>query len=122
MAAGIKPPGNFIYESATWSDTLQCWLFLQRHASEQSYEETADEHRGTDMVLSCSVDFKDTGVSRVRYLNPTRGFSSFKFVLNTDDQIILALKCEENTGKIATYIMAFTLDGRSSCQRPRLVM
>lgn len=111
-AAGIKPPGYFIHESAAWSDTLQRWFFLPRRASHERYTETEDERRGTDMVLSCSPDFKDIGVSRVGELNPTHGFSSFKFVPNTDDQIILALKSEEDAGKIATYIMAFTLDGR----------
>lgn len=111
-AAGIEPPGYFIHESAAWSDTLQRWFFLPRRASQERYEETADERRGTNMVLSCSPDFKDIRVSRVGELNPTHGFSSFKFVPNTDDQIILALKSEEDAGKIATYIMAFTLDGR----------
>lgn len=101
-----------IHESAAWSDTLQRWFFLPRHASSERYEETADERRGTNLVLSCSPDFNDIKVSRVGVLNPTHGFSSFKFVPNTDDQIILALKSEEDAGKIATYIMAFTLDGR----------
>lgn len=111
-AAGIEPPGYFIHESAAWSDTLQRWFFLPRRASQERYEETADERRGTNMVLSCSPDFKVIHVSRVGELNPTHGFSSFKFIPNTDDQIILALKSEEDAGKIATYIMAFTLDGR----------
>ncbi|XP_069005150.1 soluble calcium-activated nucleotidase 1 isoform X2 [Embiotoca jacksoni] len=111
-AAGIEPPGYFIHESAAWSDTLQHWFFLPRRSSKERYEETADERRGTNLVLSCSPDFKDIKVSRVGPLDPTHGFSSFKFVPNTDDQIILALKSEEDAGKIATYIMAFTLDGR----------
>ncbi|KAM9394316.1 soluble calcium-activated nucleotidase 1 [Pholidichthys leucotaenia] len=111
-AAGIEPPGYFIHESAAWSDTLQRWFFLPRRASMERYEETADERRGTNLVLSCSPDFKDIKVSQVGPLIPTHGFSSFKFVPNTDDQIILALKSEEDAGKIATYITAFTLDGR----------
>ncbi|XP_031601928.1 soluble calcium-activated nucleotidase 1 isoform X1 [Oreochromis aureus] len=111
-AAGIEQPGYLIHESAAWSDTLQRWFFLPRRASSERYEETADERRGTNLVLSCSPDFNDIKVSRVGVLNPTHGFSSFKFVPNTDDQIILALKSEEDAGKIATYIMAFTLDGR----------
>uniref|UniRef100_A0A096MG43 Soluble calcium-activated nucleotidase 1 n=1 Tax=Poecilia formosa TaxID=48698 RepID=A0A096MG43_POEFO len=111
-AAGIEPPGYFIHESAAWSDTLQRWFFLPRRASKERYEETADERRGTNLVLSCSPDFKDIKVSRVGPHNPTHGFSSFKFIPNTDDQIILALKSEEDAGKIATYITAFTLDGR----------
>ncbi|XP_047426774.1 soluble calcium-activated nucleotidase 1-like isoform X2 [Mugil cephalus] len=111
-AAGIEPPGYFIHESAAWSNTLQRWFFLPRRASKECYEEVADEHRGTNLVLSCSPDFKDIIISRVGPLNPTHGFSSFKFVPQTNDQIILALKSEEDDGKIATYIMAFTLDGQ----------
>ncbi|XP_029945296.1 soluble calcium-activated nucleotidase 1 isoform X2 [Salarias fasciatus] len=111
-AAKIIPPGYFIHESAAWSDNLQRWFFLPRRASNERYEETADERRGTNLVLSCSPNFEDVVVSRVGPLNPTHGFSSFKFVPNTDDQIILALKSEEDAGKIATYITAFTLDGR----------
>lgn len=111
-AAGIQPPGYLIHESAAWSDSLQRWFFLPRRASKERYEETADERRGTNLVLSCSPDFVDIIVSRVGELNPTHGFSSFKFVPNTDDQIVLALKSEEDAGTIASYIMAFTLDGR----------
>ncbi|XP_053708485.1 soluble calcium-activated nucleotidase 1 isoform X2 [Synchiropus splendidus] len=111
-AAGIKPPGYLIHESAAWSDTLQRWFFLPRRASMERYEEVADERRGTNLALTSSADFKDIKVSRIGSLNPTHGFSSFKFVPNTDDQIILALKSEEDAGKIATYILAFTLDGR----------
>ncbi|XP_019957403.1 soluble calcium-activated nucleotidase 1 isoform X2 [Paralichthys olivaceus] len=110
-AAGIEPPGYLIHESAAWSDNLQRWFFLPRRASTDRYEETADERRATNLALSCSPDFKDIVVARVGPLNPTHGFSSFKFVPNTDDQIILALKSEEDAEKVATYIMAFTLDG-----------
>uniref|UniRef100_A0A3P9MML9 Soluble calcium-activated nucleotidase 1 n=2 Tax=Oryzias latipes TaxID=8090 RepID=A0A3P9MML9_ORYLA len=111
-AIGIEPPGYLIHESAAWSDTLQRWFFLPRRESKERYEETADERRGTNLILSCSPDFKDIKASRVGSRNPTHGFSSFKFVPNTDDQIIVALKSEEDAGKIASYIMAFTLDGR----------
>ncbi|XP_051742012.1 soluble calcium-activated nucleotidase 1 [Ctenopharyngodon idella] len=111
-AAGISPPGYLIHESAAWSDTLQRWFFLPRRASSERYDETADERRGTNLMLSCSPNFQDIKVRNVGPLNPTHGFSSFKFVPNTDDQIIVALKSEEDAGKIATYIVAFTLDGR----------
>lgn len=63
-------------------------------------------------MLSSSADFTDIVVQQVGPLNPTHGFSSFKFIPNTDDQIIVALKSEEDAGRIATYILAFTLDGR----------
>ncbi|XP_006753505.1 PREDICTED: soluble calcium-activated nucleotidase 1, partial [Myotis davidii] len=89
-AAGIHPPGYLIHESACWSDALQRWFFLPRRASHERYR----------------------SVRRVGEVVPTHGFSSFKFVPNTDDQVIVALKSEEDGGKVATYIMAFTLDGR----------
>ncbi|XP_072240436.1 soluble calcium-activated nucleotidase 1b isoform X2 [Leuresthes tenuis] len=111
-AAGIEPPGYLIHESAAWSNRLQRWFFLPRRASHQHYEETADERRATNLLLSTPADFSDIKARRVGPLDPTHGFSSFKFIPDTDDQIILALKSEEDAGRIATYIIAFTLDGR----------
>lgn len=95
-----------------WSERLQRWFFLPRRASHERYDETADERRATNLMLSCPADFSFISVQRVGPLDPTHGFSSFKFVPDTDDQVIVALKSEEDAGKIATYIMAFTLDGR----------
>ncbi|XP_028308742.1 soluble calcium-activated nucleotidase 1b isoform X2 [Gouania willdenowi] len=111
-ATGIKPPGYLIHESAAWSEQLQRWFFLPRRASHERYEEIADEQRATNIVLSCHANFSHVTVQEVGPLNPTHGFSSFKFVPDTDDQIILALKSEEDAGYIASYITAFTLDGR----------
>ncbi|XP_029990632.1 soluble calcium-activated nucleotidase 1b isoform X2 [Sphaeramia orbicularis] len=111
-AAGIHPPGYLIHESAAWSERLQRWFFLPRRASHEHYEEIADERRATNLLLSCPADFSYITVRHVGPLNPTHGFSSFKFVPDTDDQIIVALKSEEDAGRIATYIIAFTLDGR----------
>ncbi|KAL4648644.1 soluble calcium-activated nucleotidase 1-like [Arapaima gigas] len=111
-AAGIVPPGYLIHESGAWSDSLQRWFFLPRRASRERYNEATDERCGTNLVLSCSADFLDITSTHVGQLLPTHGFSSFKFVPDTDDQIVLALKSEEGAGKLATYITAFTLDGR----------
>ncbi|KAM7009002.1 soluble calcium-activated nucleotidase 1b [Tautogolabrus adspersus] len=111
-ATGTQPPGYLIHESAAWSERLQRWFFLPRRASHEHYEETADERRATNLLLSCLADFSHITVRHVGPLNPTHGFSSFKFVPDTDDQIIVALKSEEDAGTIATYIIAFTLDGR----------
>lgn len=108
----IFPTGYLIHESAVWSERHQRWFFLPRRASHEHYEETADERRATNLLLSCPADFRHITTQRVGPLNPTHGFSSFRFVPNTDDQIILALKSEEDAGRIATYIIGFTLDGR----------
>ncbi|XP_053369666.1 soluble calcium-activated nucleotidase 1b isoform X2 [Clarias gariepinus] len=111
-AAGIKPPGYLIHESAVWSERRQRWYFLPRRASPERYEETADERRATNLLLTCTADFGHISTSRVGRLLPTHGFSAFRFVPKTNDHVILALKSEEDAGKIASYITAFTLDGR----------
>ncbi|CAN9509922.1 unnamed protein product [Ophioblennius macclurei] len=111
-AAGIKPPGYLIHESAAWSEQLQRWFFLPRRASHKRYEETADERRAANLILSSPPDFGLITAWHVGPFDPTHGFSSFKFVPGTDDKVIVALKSEEDDGKIATYIIGFTLDGR----------
>lgn len=53
--------------------------------------------------------------SQVRHIGeqlPTHGFSSFKFIPGTKERLIVALKSEEVKGQVATYIMAFTIDGK----------
>ncbi|KAG8565031.1 hypothetical protein GDO81_012678 [Engystomops pustulosus] len=111
-AAGIKPPGYLIHESAAWSDSLHSWFFLPRRASKERYSEQEDEQRGANILLRASPNFSDIKLSHVGAQNPTHGFSSFKFIPGTDDQIIVALKSEENKGEVATYITVFILDGR----------
>ncbi|XP_063816786.1 soluble calcium-activated nucleotidase 1 [Pseudophryne corroboree] len=111
-AAGIQPPGYLIHESAAWSDSLHSWFFLPRRASKERYSEVEDEQRGANILLRASADFSDIALSHVGTQIPTHGFSSFKFIPGTDDQIIVALKSEENKGQVATYITVFILDGR----------
>ncbi|KAJ7315898.1 hypothetical protein JRQ81_002060 [Phrynocephalus forsythii] len=118
--AGIKPPGYLIHESASWSERLQRWFFLPRRASHGRYNEQEDERRGTNLLLSSTPDFADITVSHVGDVIPTHGFSSFKFIPDTDDQIIVALKSEEDAGHVATYITAFTLDGRCLLPETRI--
>ena len=53
----------------------------------------------------------DIQTKRIGEVIATHGFSSFKFVPNSFDNMIVALKSEETKGKTASYIMAFNLDG-----------
>ncbi|KAM8947260.1 soluble calcium-activated nucleotidase 1 [Pelodytes ibericus] len=111
-AAGIQTPGYLIHESAAWSDSLQSWFFLPRRASHERYSEKEDEQRGSNILLRASPNFSKISMSHVGNLIPTHGFSSFKFIPGTDDQIIVALKSEEDSGRVSTYITVFILDGR----------
>ena len=100
-----------IHESGVWSDVHQSWFFLPRRASKLMYDETEDEHRATNLIVKCDSKFKKVSITTVGEVNPIRGFSSFKFVPDTKDNVIVALKTEEDRGNIATYISVFTLDG-----------
>ena len=100
-----------IHESGVWSDKHKQWFFLPRRASTEKYEETPDERRATNLMFRASNDFSKIHMSRIGPFSPTHGFSSFKFVPGTNDHVIVALKSEEDQGDIASYIIAFNLDG-----------
>ena len=110
--AGITQPGYLIHESANWSGVNKKWYFLPRRASKLKYDDNEDERRGTNMLLSCSEDFKACTRTLVGPINLTHGFSSFKFIPGTNEQKIIALKTEEVDGQINSYIMAFDVYGR----------
>jgi soluble calcium-activated nucleotidase 1 len=109
---GFLLPGYMIHESGVWSDLHDKWFFLPRRASKETYDEDSDERRGTNILFSTDEHFKNIEMSRVGPLNPTHGFSSFKFIPGTGDGLIVALKSEEDQAKaVASYITVFNLDG-----------
>ena len=79
-----------------------------------SYNDVEDERRATNLLISADEAFADIQVSTVGVLNPLRGFSSFKFVPHTRDSVIVAIKSEENKGKIASCILLKFLSVNSS--------
>lgn len=107
----MELPGYIIHESGMWSEVHKKWFFLPRRASRDKYEETADERRSTNLLFIADENFEDISVKTVGKYNPTHGFSSFKFVPGTEDTVIVALKSEESSGKIASYILAFNIQG-----------
>lgn len=109
--AGTTLPGYMIHESCVWSTVHQRWFFLPRRASKERYEELKDERRATNLMLTASEDFKTVELNRIGNINPTHGFSSFKFIPGTNHNVVVALKSEEDGDKKATYIMVFNIDG-----------
>jgi len=110
-ALNIRFPGYVIHESGGWSDTLNKWIFLPRRASTEQYHEKTDEKKGTNVILIANEDFSQIDVRHVGEIIPTHGFSSFKWIPGTDDQLMVALKSEEIEGKTASYLMVFDLQG-----------
>jgi soluble calcium-activated nucleotidase 1 len=111
-ACGINPPGYLIHESGCWSSVHNKWFFLPRRASHESYNDVDDEHRGTNLLITADNIFKHVEAKKITKLNVFRGFSSFKFIPGTNDQIIVALKSQETKGTISTYILSFDLNGK----------
>ncbi|XP_002741956.1 soluble calcium-activated nucleotidase 1-like [Saccoglossus kowalevskii] len=110
--AGCEWPGYMIFESGVWSEIHQRWFFLPRRASTEKYDELSDERRATNLLISCSEDFSNCNVRRIGALILTHGFSSFKFIPGTKDAVIVALKTEEDKGKISSYIHVFNINGQ----------
>uniref|UniRef100_A0A914KLV2 Soluble calcium-activated nucleotidase 1 n=1 Tax=Meloidogyne incognita TaxID=6306 RepID=A0A914KLV2_MELIC len=114
-AVGIKFPGYLIHESAQWSDVHKKWFFLPRRASNDTYSEDTDEHKGTNMLIMADENFTNIEATRIGSIGDgSRGFSAFQFLPGSDDQFIVALKSEERDGKaVASYLCFFRLsDGQ----------
>ncbi|CAI5453992.1 unnamed protein product [Caenorhabditis angaria] len=112
-AVGIESPGYMIHEAIQWSPIHRQWFFLPRRMSTEKYSEADDEHRGTNVMIIASEDFKTFRVVRVGSdEHKTRGFSAFQFIPNTHQNLILAIKSEERDGKpVASYASVFDVNG-----------
>ncbi|XP_064595592.1 soluble calcium-activated nucleotidase 1-like [Liolophura sinensis] len=110
-ACSTDYPGYLIHEAGVWSIVHQQWFFLPRRASMEAYEEVADERRASNILLVCNEHFENIEVRHIGVVNPTHGFSSFKFIPGSNDRLIIALKSMEDKGQIATFVLVFSVDG-----------
>lgn len=112
-AIGIEWPGYMIHESGAWSDVHRRWFFLPRRCSRERYNETRDEHMGCNFLISNDEAFQNIRAIELKRngVPSTHGYSSFKFLPTTNDEIIIALSTEELNGKTSTFISAFTVEG-----------
>ncbi|KAI6214625.1 hypothetical protein M3Y94_00290200 [Aphelenchoides besseyi] len=110
---GINFPGYMIHESCQWSDIHQRWFFLPRRVSWEPYDEKMDQYRGSNYLITADETFTKFSYVRIGTVHPTRGFSAFQFIPNSNDQIIVAFKSEEIEGwPLASYIMVFDIYGK----------
>ena len=112
-AAGCPYPGYMIHEAIMWSEIRKQWVILPRRVSKEAYDEKEDERRGSNVVMLASEDFESIEVRHITEITPTRGFSEFKFLPESNDEIIVALKSEENEEEHTqnSYITVFDLEG-----------
>jgi soluble calcium-activated nucleotidase 1 len=108
---GYLFPGYMIFESSAWSEADKKWYFLPRRASKDSYDETLDERRATNLMIKADEQFSQVDYQTIGTIIPVRGYSSFKFVPNTNERLIVALKSEEDAGSTRTYVTLFDVNG-----------
>ncbi|XP_015377498.1 PREDICTED: apyrase-like, partial [Diuraphis noxia] len=58
-AVNIEYPGYMAHEAVEWSDIHKRWFFLPRKISEEQFDDSADEQKGTNVLLSATSDFED---------------------------------------------------------------
>ena len=104
--------GYIIHEAVVWSDVHNKWYFLPRRASSDTYDEVSDERRATNILFTSDATFSDVSITRVGSLNQVRGYSAFRFVPGSGDRVAIALKTEEDRGRIASYITVFNTNGK----------
>ncbi|KAF8381418.1 apy-1 [Pristionchus pacificus] len=113
---GIEYPGYMVHEAVQWSDVHKKWFFLPRRVSRETYDEDADEGRGSNVMVVADEYFRSPPeVTRIGTNDEpsTRGFAAFQFVPNTNDELIIALKSEEKDGHpVGSYVTVFHISGR----------
>lgn len=86
---------------------------MPRKASSKAYNEVEDEKKGTNLMLTTDERFQAVEMVTVgNEPNPLLGFSSFKFIPNLDDELIVAIKSKEIGSEISTYILVFDTSGK----------
>ncbi|KAI1716942.1 apyrase domain-containing protein [Ditylenchus destructor] len=109
--------GYMVHESAQWSKIHRKFFFLPRKVSHEPYDDKIDEKKGGHILLSANPSF--TRIDKVNIYsdgkppNKSRGFSSFQFIPETNDEVIVALKTVERDGHpLESYITIFNIHGK----------
>ncbi|XP_055689114.1 apyrase-like [Lutzomyia longipalpis] len=111
---GMPFPGFIVHEAVMWSPINKKWIFLPRKCSEKSYVKADVDATGCNKMIITSEDF-----STIEYLDiqatplqKERGFSSFKFVPDSQESMIVGLTTVENGKTINTAIIGLDLQGK----------
>jgi soluble calcium-activated nucleotidase 1 len=99
-ATGASWPGYMIHEAIHFDEINRRWVVLPRRVSGDAYNEKTDERMGSNLVLILDENF--TRVEKKFAVGPAiplRGWSTFKFQPGSNNDIIVAVKTEEEENK-----------------------
>ncbi len=108
---GYSFPGYLIHEACCWDEINRKWYFLPRKASKEAYDEKKNEICGTNLLISMDENLTNVNCIEIGKAEQTRSFASFKFVPNTNNQLIIAIKSQEYMGKCQTWVNMFDVNG-----------
>lgn len=112
-ALGADWPGYVVHEAIEWSPVHRQWFILPRRVSTEAYNDMLDEKRGSNKLVVASEDFSTIEVREVGKITPLRGFSSFKFLPRSGDNLIVAIKSVEieDENLQTSFLMVFDIKG-----------
>ncbi|XP_055689117.1 apyrase-like [Lutzomyia longipalpis] len=111
---GMSLPGFIVHEAVVWSPINRKWIFIPRKCSSQPFLTSPVDYIGCNKIIFVSEDFSTVDHIDIQAnpLPPERGFSSFKFLPDSNEQMIVALTTVETPENVSTSIIAMNLDGR----------
>ncbi|KAF5842006.1 apyrase [Dunaliella salina] len=123
QAAGVVPNsgGYLTHEAAAWSSIHNRWYFMPRRFSkDEPWDPNKDANRGCNLIISAQEMPSGGPPQNVEVVqiqaasHPTRGYSAMRFLPDSDDRHIVALKTVETNdgGNNMSYITVVTIDGQ----------
>jgi soluble calcium-activated nucleotidase 1 len=113
-ATGFQSPGYIIHEAVIWSFIHKKWFFLPRFCSKEKYNADKEKSAGCNLLIISDEKFENIKVVDIPLRGEYRkiqGFSSFKFVPESNDTMIVALKTTETDSVTNTFATVFDING-----------
>ncbi|XP_055688572.1 apyrase-like [Lutzomyia longipalpis] len=111
---GMPFPGFVVHEAALWSEENQKWIFLPRKCTAKAKNSVSFDNVGCNYIILANEDFSDIETYELSEapIVDYRGFSSFQFLPDSGEKVIVGLTTIETDEDVATYIIALDLKGK----------
>lgn len=125
-ATNTSFPGYLSHEGVDWDEQRRRWVIVPRKAQDASveggYDDTTDETRGTNLLLSASENFDTVNVSTLGNLDSAWGASGIRLLpaastclaAGTGARHVLVVRSSEQADQSRSSVGVFSLeDGQS---------
>jgi len=77
-------PGYLLHEAVRWNAACRRWFFLPRRVSKEPYDDTADEERGSNTLISLDEQFEDIQIATIGVLAIVRSIARVAYSFHVD--------------------------------------